>query len=268
MSAWTYYYDLGELDACDGTVLFQTNIYNDISDPKTHVYFRACTASGGTIFSDGRTGVKSEKDAAIGLTKRQALSVNSTAPAPTALTLTSWGQDGATDPGEAKAAVDALRSYLQSAFEGTTGSNSNVIFARKRSVVAGMYVGSQVDKTSAASAINSFGAQIEQGRTPARLAAQTCGSSNQTISPQYFGVTFDGTGSTANVQKALRSWSDAECIAGESSEEWQSVSLKFVSGTGISVKPGSAMSENIQARSPLHARATCRYSQGKLQVEL
>jgi hypothetical protein len=46
-SAWTYYYDLSELEACDGTTIFQLNINNKVDDPNTNTYYRACTAREG-----------------------------------------------------------------------------------------------------------------------------------------------------------------------------------------------------------------------------
>lgn len=255
-SAWTYYHDFGQLDACNGTVVFQTNIYNKIDDPNTHIYFRACTASGGTIISDPQAGITRRAEQTDNLAPRQALALNDTAPSAPRLTFTTWN-DGKIDVSAAQDAVEALQSYAKA-----TTSDTTIIFAQKQSAIAGMFIGSQIDKSSAGDVLGSFGDRIGKGNGQ-RLAVQTCGAANIS-SPQYFGAVIANADDVATVQDALRSWNEAQCVNGDSKTDWSGPKLTTLSGTDVSVDPDvvNGSGDAVEARS-LHARDTCKYTQGK-----
>lgn len=260
-SAWTYYHDFGQLDACNGTVVFQTNIYNKIDDPDTQVYFRACTASGGTIITDPQAGITSRSGHAGNLNRRQNLAVNDTAPSVPQLTLTTW-QDGRIEASAAQDAIQALQRYAEA-----TTSDTTLIFARKRPVVAGMYIGSQIDKASAGNVLDDFSDRIGQGNGQ-RLAVQVCSATNIS-SAQYFGVAIADTDGVAAVQDALRNWNEAQCVDGDSKTAWSGPDLSTVSGTEVSVNPDTVASDGdgLQGRS-LHARDTCKYTQGMIIIRI
>lgn len=48
---WTYYHNLQVLKSCGSPILFETNLYNAIDDPNSHLSLRACTASPGNLES-------------------------------------------------------------------------------------------------------------------------------------------------------------------------------------------------------------------------
>lgn len=247
-SAWTYYYKFDELDSCDGTILFQMNIYNPVNDPSSHIYYRACTASRSARPSGNR--------------RRQLLAVSGSSEAPGLVELVEIGTG--TSQGNwqaAQAAVSALKVYL----EGSRSATS-IVFARSANVIGGLHAGSQVDRQSASAALSQYGSRINAGSLSQQLVAQACKSStlNETISPQFFGIILDAQGDISNVQSALRSWNDAECIPGDPSETWDGVSVDLVPGTEVSIVPESQErndAENPSSSLSTRQSGTCRYIQ-------
>lgn len=247
-TSWTYYYALNELDSCHDTVIFQMNLYNAVDDPATHVYYRACTAS---------------QQNPTRRVRRQILSFNDTVEAPAPVQLVQSGPSGSSsNVGAAQAALRAIQSYLLQAAMGTS-----TLFARSGGVVAGMYAGSQINKTDAAGVLAQVREEISREYLPGQLVAQACGSgsalSNETISPQFFGVIVDAKGEVAAVQTALRSWNDAQCLSGSRNDAFKDVFVKLVSGSDISIAPEPRFDSFTPDGSGLATRQsdTCRYTQ-------
>lgn len=176
------------------------------------------------------------------------------------MTLTAW-QDGQIEASAAQDAVQALQRYAVA-----TTSDTTLVFARKWPVVAGMYIGSQIDKASAGVVLDGFSDRIGQGNLQ-RLAVQTCSETKNISSPQYFGVAVANAGGVVAVQDALRSWNEAQCVNGDSKTAWSGPELSTVSGTEVSVDPDAVTSDGdgLQGRS-LHARDTCKYTQGMIRI--
>lgn len=248
-AAWTYFYKLNELDSCDDVVLFQMNIYNDVDDLATHIYFRACTAA---------TAKQSPRRL-----RRQDLSFNDTSEVPAALELVQSGARTASDASAqaAEAAVTALQSYLQQSRDRTLTA-----FARSSNVVAGLFAGSQIDSVSAASAIAQYRSRISSSDLPQQFIAQACRSStsNETISPQFFGIVVNGDGNVGSTQRALRSWSDAECMTGDATLGLENVEIDLISGNEISISPDAPMDDDSATSLSQFVRrqtGTCRFTQ-------
>lgn len=259
-SAWTYYHNLGDLERCNGTTLFQLNLHNGVSDPDTHVSLRACTSSGGSVRPMGAIDNR--------IIPRQLLSFNKTTPSSRAVSLTTWGISEASDSnGDAQAAVDALSEYLQHDVRDVA-----IVFSRSGSAIAGLYVGSQISSTSAAAAVSQFRSFLGQGMSSDWIAIQACGSGNRTISAEFFGVVVDTTGDVSAVQDALRSWDDAECLEDGTTVTWDSIAVDVIPGSSVSIAPyqdvsgslgvgeNSPTDENLEERQA----GACRYTQGKL----
>lgn len=262
-SAWTYYSGFDELDSCDGIVIFETNIYNNVTN-LISLYYRACTASGGTVLVDESAGVKSALDSAninaaqgnatsSSHARRQSLSFNDTAPAAASLQLLSGSNAADVDIASAQAALVGLGAYVA-----TIETNPSAIFARSKSMVSGVYIGSQIDKPSAAAAISKFHDRLGQSAQSSEFAAQSCGTANKTASTEYFGVVYGS--SVLAVGTILRSWDQAECITGDQSQLWDGVEVKRLSGTGVSIAPSTIHN--------LVARDTCQYTQGLIPPEI
>ncbi|CAK1362346.1 unnamed protein product [Cercospora beticola] len=249
-TSWTYYYDLAELDSCDGTTIFQLNVKNAVNDPNTHVYFRACTVTGDIIGEDTNVGSR--------IVKRQQLSFNQTVPESSLVALSTSGSPSA-DAASAQSALSGLQTYLQNGVRENT-----ILFSRAGQTIAGLFSGSQVESASAHSAVSRLGSFLSQGAQAQQTIAQACGSGNGTISPQFFGVVVDTTGDVAAVQEALRSWKDAECVTSGTSITWERVTVNIMPGSDVSVVPSTdsePADTRLDARSSLQRRDTCRYTQ-------
>jgi chitinase len=272
-SNWTYYHDENALTNCNETTLFHMNIYNSISDPNTHLTFQACKTTG--------TPVEASSDTTT-IFKRQLLSFNSTtgynstagnatlpshsggacseeaqATQTTAdLHLLSWGSsNGASDTTQLSSVVQQLSNYLQ---EDTTCGRINM-FARSGDVVAGLYVGSQIQKHSAAGIIEKLISTATTGASGGNLALQLCES--QAISTEIFGLYVDITGNVSTVQEHLKNWNEAECIVGSDHDTtWQSTPISMIPGTEISVQPVMGGNDTFNAGG-LVRRNTCSYTQ-------
>lgn len=187
--------------------------------------------------------------------RRQVLSLNATAPSPASLQLTSWNDGGNVDITAAQATIGELAAYVGN-------SNESVVFARTASVVAGAYIGSQIDRSSASSVISKFQDEIKQ-KSSSGLAAQTCGLSNSTIGPQYFGIVYVGSSDVTAVQKALLSWDGAQCVMGNDVQPWSGVQVNMISGNDVSITSASEARAKLRRRSMvLRPRDTCKYTQG------
>jgi chitinase len=275
-SNWTYYHDDHALDNCNETTLFQMNIYNSISDPKTHVTFQACKTSG-TPF-----GASSETTA---ISKRQVFSFNSTtgynsnasnATLPSQsgnacadesqaiqtaadVHLLSWGTaSGASNTTQLVSVIQQLSNYLQD--DATCGRTN--MFARSGNVVAGVYVGSQIQKRSAASIIQKLVDTITAGSPKQSLALQLCES--EAINTQVFGLFIGTAGNVSTVQEGLKNWNNAECVVGSDHDTiWQNTPILMIPGTEISVQPVTGVDDTTDAghASSLVRRNTCSYTQ-------
>lgn len=222
------------------------NLYNPVADPRTHVLYRACTTS------RTATGTSSAPH------RRQFLSFNTKAPTEiqAAIHVASWGTSTSSSyVSSVSSAISQLADYLQrnSAF-------STSLFARSGNVVAGMYVGEEIEPSSAAAIAQKFVEHASSG-TLERGAAQLCRTSNSSIGSQTFGVIYDTTGNLAAVQSALQTWHNASCVTGSpGNADLGLMSVNLIPGTKISVGPGSKHGA-VSARSELVERATCSYIQ-------
>lgn len=250
-STWTYYHDFDALTNCNASVLMELNIHNSISNPDTHLAFRACTSSKSTSSSGDHAGE---------IAKRQKLSLNTTSPSQVPLYMATWGRDGAfTDLQSISSAIHALDTAIEN-----SGSWGNSMFAKDHNTFVGLYIGAEVQSNSAARVLQSFLSHLDSSSAQ-RQAVQACGSGNQTSDPHFFGIIYDTTGDAAAVQEAVESWSDAKCVEGAPSNSvWQGVSLELESGSDISIVPqhDQSITRDLLPRA-LAQRDTCSYIQAQ-----
>ncbi|KAF3056722.1 hypothetical protein CFAM422_012703 [Trichoderma lentiforme] len=125
-SAWTYYHDFNALVNCNATVLFELNVYNSVDDSDTHLSFRACTADGQeSDFTDDHNGEFAR----------------------------SCPSSSATSAHIADAALAAgqLGDYMRS-----NSHYTQILFAKSKTVIAGLFSGSQIQASSACSVVQKF----------------------------------------------------------------------------------------------------------------
>jgi chitinase len=247
---WTTYHDLPDLDACAGTVLFQTHLYNGLEDTKAGTFFRACTASQAPQPKGDNAGRIARKF------KRQFLSFNTTAPRSAKVQVVSGDGSREFSIQDAQLALTSLSAYIdsQETSEGSTAIPMLTTYAKRGNAFVGTYVGMQVQRHAAATVVAKFSKQFSSST----FAAQACGSPeyNKTTSLQVFGIVVDSDASM--VQKTLRDWHEAKCLS--SGQLLGDATIDFVSGALIPVAPQKpkAFQERDSLLSP---RATCKYTQ-------
>lgn len=252
-SNWTYYHDINALQDCNEPTLFDLNIYNPVHNQNAHVALRACAAA-----SNADTTVRRATSTCGRKTSQTQADIQ----------LIWWGKNDAGVSTQVASAAEQLRSSLQQDEANCEESSSSILFAQSGTTVVGMYVGSEIEKLSAADIIQKF---IDDGNTtsglPDRLAAQLCGK----ISSQIFGVFVDTTGNVSAVQEALRSWNEAKCLTGFDGEQvWPNTAVEMIlpSENKRSLDPRGNTCSYIQANagdgcSSLAQR--CHISQADLQ---
>ncbi|KAK3333837.1 hypothetical protein B0T19DRAFT_399472 [Cercophora scortea] len=217
---WTHYHDFGELTLCDKVSLFDLALHNPVDDPETHLT-RACGAPG--------TQPQDSTAAEVRIVSSTRGSGRSTA-------------------GDLASSAEQLVTYIAS----DSNCAATIMFAQSGDVVLGAYVGSQIDKKSAAAVLT----QHSVKRTKAgQMAVQIC--DDTTSSSQILGVFGHTRGNLAAVQDAVREWSDAKCFSGLDNEE-------FVPDITVRVLPAMKYIETenldptyIPAKRHLDTRATC-----------
>lgn len=264
-SNWTYYHRPGDLDWCQEPMLFDLGLHTPLNQPNTHITIRACTV----------TGLGPAEVRSLGpLLGRQESSHNNTAPATSdgsSQTATcgssgspperssvdvrlAWGGPADGDGRDVVAATENLIRYL----EARANCAPTVMFAQSGKAVVGLYVGSQIEKASAAAIVrDSFAARAEADRVPGRLGAQVCG--DQPFSSQTFGIYADIKGNISAVQDVVRDWSVGKCLSQYDQEE-------VVGGSSLGIMSALRETTSIDSsgdarKRELHRRATCKYTQ-------
>jgi chitinase len=248
---WVYYHDEHALDSCTETSLLQLNVYNTVEDPNTHLTFRSCAVTQAS------------------LNKRQALSTNGTGESPSAnscsiqakaikvsrdLQLFSYG--GASTSSSAPIALKALAGYLKQQDYCLPANTPTNILVKSGSVIAGVYVGTQVQRQSVATIIEKLASNVPQG---AQIALQLC--NNRTT--ETFGVYLDTKGNLANVQKSLGQLNSAKCFNGTLQTGWKDTPVYVIPAGEISIKPVTSSTKRSLALLGLNKRATCSYIQAQ-----
>lgn len=263
---WTHYNDLAEIRWCEKTTLFDLALHTPVDASDTDITMRACTssqASGSVLprLALNRIGVRlsprqdSAESTLVSTTSTKACGASGVKPVsadvPVHLTWSGSRQNGrAADVG---AAVGRLLAHA----EETANCDATSLFARHGNAIVGVYVGSQIDKKTAANLLRgSFTPMIDgnDDGIPKQLAAQVCGN---VTSSQIVGVFADTTGDIAAVQQALADWDSARCIQDYDQQD-------IVSGEAISVLPAielepAALSARDPSEHDLVRRATCKY---------
>jgi chitinase len=247
---WTTYHDLLDLDACAGTLLFQTHLYNGLEDPKAGTFFRSCTASQAPQPKGDNAGRIAKKH------KRQFLSLNTTAPRSAKVQVVSGEGSRELSTEDVQSALTSLSAYMdsQDTDEDSPEMPMLTTYAKRGNAFVGTYVGMQVQRHAAATVVATFSKQFSS----TTIAAQACGSPeyNKTTALQVFGIVVDSDASV--VQKTLRDWHEAKCLS--SGQLLGNASIDFVAGALIPVSPQKP--ETLQKRdSELGPRATCKYTQ-------
>ncbi|RYP70495.1 hypothetical protein DL771_005432 [Monosporascus sp. 5C6A] len=263
-SNWTYYHTLSDLDWCQEQMLFDLGLHTPLNQPDTHhITIRACT-----VIDFGRTEIRS----LVPLLGRQEGSNNNTEPAihhNSSHTATcgspgssperssvdvrlAWEGPADRDGRDAVAATENLIRYLET----EANCASTIMFAQSGKAIVGLYVGSQIEKASAATIVqDSFAARAKADKVHSRIGAQICG--DQPFSAQTFGIYADNKGNISAVQDIVRDWSTGKCLSQYDQEEV--LKGKSVGIMSALMDATSIDSSGDEHKRELHRRATCKY---------
>ncbi|KAI1108458.1 class 5 chitinase 1 [Nemania sp. NC0429] len=214
--AWTYYHDLRVLKTCDETIVFETNLYNAFDDAKSHTSFRACTVQNNAVEAPDFVQVLPRQD------------VNKTGPNPqnqSPVEALSWGQT----------ASDVENTSISAAFADLKGllvkkSDLSALFASRRNVVIGLYVGPGIDIGSVTEVVDAFAHAT--GPFQPRRALQWCGGASGSAESQSFGLILDTRGDVSAIQSALATWAAGKCLQeNQGDKSWWPTSLPSISTT-------------------------------------
>ncbi|EHK96459.1 putative Killer toxin subunits alpha/beta [Glarea lozoyensis 74030] len=246
-------------------------------DPTTNVLIRSCTLTTSSpgvnsrIFSGGDVNLtnvdnpkKSNRLSRVRLGSTSACSSTGTQ-VPEVLEIQASGGGSRNDTSDEIAGV--LLGF-QKYFITRDNCDENFAFAFYGQTVASIYIGSDLAKPTALSAIKAL-MQQSQVSAANRTIVQRCGL--QTGSTRTFGVAIDTTGDLAGVQEMAANWAKGNCVSQDNLQPSGSVKINLfnLSGPGaannITLSSNSTLSSNgtLTGRSIAHnvKRATCRYIQ-------
>ncbi|KAL0935697.1 chitinase [Colletotrichum truncatum] len=275
---WTYFHGVLALNRCEEPMLFKTMLGTSLEDPNKHVTFRACTASEKSTvqamdyepvpFTFGGPGKRSvDKDESGCASDMQKT------PNMTSISYHEWLTDS--DAGisgsiaDTTLALDTLKSYLDK----EESCKRTAVFAKVRYAIAGLFVGSAVDKPTTVPVVEQLISSVKdkENYEAGRIAVQNCKGNGP--SAWSVGIIADLQGNITSVQNALFNWNDAKCLQGsDMSADWREmqVNLWSVKSTNSSdmypPRNSTGLPRNSTAQpaladrhvNSLHRRAECR----------
>ncbi|KAJ5097138.1 hypothetical protein N7456_007859 [Penicillium angulare] len=266
---WTYYHNTNVLIRCRELFLLDLNLHNPVNRPKTHLTLRAClgsedfgVTSRGPVPDWHSTSNKSTTNTTTFGTGKNDHLASATRTRNVQLVL--WDDvkpsNNTSSVGDVAVAAKQLARYLRS----NVTLGERIMMASYGDVILGVYVGSQVDGSSAASLVDNFAEIGQSDHTFSRYAAQVCGDNSSALSSGgAFGVIAETSKNLSVMQTALQKLSQNKCLDGFSRELiWSNMSLVTIPDYKTQVAPGHANNTHDgKDNNHLVARDTCQYTQ-------
>lgn len=227
---WDHLHRVSDVSRCDQPLLFDLNVQNSVSDANTIVTIRTCTQG-------------NEKAQKQGRAETSILSVGNDCGAKSTKKIKATIQTGRSSTnkaavvGDVAAAASNLNAYLKDASCGST-----LLFAKSGSTVVGLYSGADVTKASAAEFVTKFEEQSRSGRTMMQICDENA-KFDQTL-----GIFAGSFADLANVQDAVKTWTNGKCMKStDASIEGSSLEL-LVSNVSNSTTQGHSLNERANCR--------------------
>jgi chitinase len=196
-SSWTVYNSVKHLSWCNQTMLVDFSVYSPLDSPGFHQPIRACTTNA-TPQAVSKAAVSTEKSYQ-GKGEVQLIAADTSA-----VTI---------NKDDALAAVEHLQGYLANNKPGTPSA-----YTYSGSAAVGVYLGPGIqNRDAAATLVQKLLDQVKSQAVTSNTLLQLCGSDRD--SDEAFGVVLDSASNLPSIQKAIRSWSDAECATGYKGKE-------------------------------------------------
>lgn len=219
-SRWTKVHRLGALDRCNKTQLLDSNIRFPIEDEDGTADLRACTAD-------------EDDEQEYGPPCGTGAQVR---PAKADVQLLQGDSEEKPDSSTADVAEAAKQLARNLKVDPTCGEITKA--AKKGSAVVGVFVGSEIRKSSIAPLVEKYVEYIETSgdSLPPVSAAQICGPKGKRSSRHSFGIIADRSGDLQAVNDALSKWHDAECLEGlEAGDVWVDQEFSIIPATAITM---------------------------------
>ncbi|KAM0210130.1 hypothetical protein ACHAPA_009743 [Fusarium lateritium] len=239
---WTQLHSLEELSGCDLPMLFAFNVENDYSDDAT-LYTCVTETSSKTRREEGSRVEARAAETSVSLVS------NCGAEKATVKASSSFGSTGALRSGNSvAAAAGLLADFLDNgAVCGTT-----ILFAKSGSSIAGLYVGAEVQKSSASSTLRQNKARLQKGVQ----AFQVCDASDKRAETLGF-FAADAVADLETVQAAARTWSNGKCVNIPQATQ-ESINLGILTTNTVKARDVELRSRFTGVDSMLAPRADCR----------
>ncbi|KAM0428425.1 hypothetical protein ACHAQK_011558 [Fusarium lateritium] len=239
---WTQLHSLEELSGCDLPMLFAFNVENDYSDDAT-LYTCVTETSSKTRREEGSRVEARAAETSVSLVS------NCGAEKATVKASSSFGGAGALRSGNSvAAAAGLLADFLDNgAVCGTT-----ILFAKSGSSIAGLYVGAEVQKSSASSTLRQNKARLQKGVQ----AFQVCDASDKRAETLGF-FAADAVADLETVQAAARTWSNGKCVNIPQATQ-ESINLGILTTNTVKARDVELRSRFTGVDSMLAPRADCR----------
>ncbi|KAF2261554.1 glycoside hydrolase [Lojkania enalia] len=273
-SNWSDLHGVPALKRCDETVLFDTAIFTPINDPDSPLTLRTCTTSNEVItqevefnpapFTFGSPIQRRANGTNSNISLHGCVSNAETFTNKSAVSLLEWNADEDSVKGDGKeamlSAANALKDYLSNEDE----CQSTIMMARHGEAVVGLYVGTEVVKSTTGSIMEQFISAIQGADPISRFAAEVC--QEKAPSTWTIGIYADFRGNISATQESVKTWTEGKCLSGSNSKTTgQETEISFVRAIGVPVKSRlNSRSEqtntliDLNAKRGLVPRAECK----------
>ena len=240
-------------------MLLNFAIYNPLDDPNTPNKISACTI-GDAEDKTNALFVSQNNTLASPETKRDSVTDSTAcrydmkaAKASNQSLSTSWSGTAGKAAADVGVALEKMQQYFQQEDDTKACDDPRIMFTYSNGAIVGVHMGPAFDKTTVVSTLEQLAAQFKQGQASETVIAQLCGATagNTTRNAHHvFGVAVNAGGNLAAVQKAVRSWSSAQCV---SSDGNSAASQRTLEGVRI-IEDASDLTPQTFANRTLTAR--------------
>jgi hypothetical protein len=245
--SWPAFHRLNAFSECNETVIFSLPLDKETVDP----VIRACSAAGA---SAAPTENKYGPVCLPTVRLRDAV----------ADVEVGWQRE---DAGVADASgIDTALQHARKMLLEDPTCDATSILAKSGDTVLGLYVGSEIRKSSAAPLLERFAMFAGNSRPSRQASAQICGPAGRRSAVHTFGVIYDTTGSVSAVRDAVAKWTKAECLSGfDASETWKDEELKIIPAIAMTMGADAVLNAaNTNSTSGNSTLAVERRSHGRI----
>ncbi|PGH08766.1 hypothetical protein AJ79_05865 [Helicocarpus griseus UAMH5409] len=242
-AGWTRVHRFNHVARCDEPILFDFNVQNVNSDPRTHNTIRACSRSDEDVPEPVRVRDDPEIAFTASLSAHDDCGAKARQDKKTAQMMGASAQtSAAVNASDVLQATSHLASYLQ--HESSCGPL--IMFAKSGGAVVGLYSGAEVQKASAARLIKTFQEQVQSGNQ----LLQVCDKGS--TAARTLGVIAAGVVDLARIHDAIKSWTNSECVETQGLPNPLEVEIDFL------VSSVAAEDVSNTTKKSLHSRAECK----------